>query len=352
MATSRRIGTRVIGEGAPLIIAELGVNHNGRLDVALAMVKAAHKAGCDAVKIQAYHAEEFCDPAATYTYRQPHLSPTATVTEKQVDMFRRCQLTREQIESIHDECRKLGLLFVATACDEEWISVLEGMVDAFKVGSDDLTHLPLLRRLARMDAPVILSTGMACEEEIGAALDVVGHNTAALLHCVSLYPTPIQQVNLSRMTSLCSFGVPVGFSDHSEGTLAALAALMMGAAVLEKHFTLNKALSGPDHWFSGTPSEFTTLREVYVGVLGSGAIAPSADETKMLQLARRSIVAALDVSPGTVISPGHLAFRRPGTGIPPTQVDAIVGRVALRSIKAGAQLTVDDVFEQAMGEPS
>jgi sialic acid synthase SpsE len=359
-----------VGSGKAIVIAELGINHNGDLKTALAMVDAAAEAGCDAVKIQAYDAEEFCGPEETYTYtvKSPsvtrtqskafapagefegspvYISPTREVTERQVDMFRRCQLNEDQIKVIHAFTKEKKMAFVATATDPYWIDFLKDKVDAFKVGSDDIVHIPLVRSMKATGRPVILSTGMANGPEIATAVGELGDDLMALLHCVSLYPTTYAQANLKRMWSLSDeFGVPVGFSDHTEGTAVSMVAISMGATVIEKHFTLSQFMAGPDHRFSATKDEMKKIcefaRNIQV-IQGTGGLRPGAGETEMALIARRSIIARRTIAEGETIVPSMIAFKRPGDGLPPSAIDLVVGSVAVKPIVGGQKIMFNDL---------
>ena len=337
-----KIGSFEIGTGRCMIVAELGINHNGSIDRALEMVRDAASAGVDGIKIQAYTAEEFVGPEETYTYWESDGTRPVPQTVSQQEMFRRCQLSEQDIARISDECRTLGKAFIATATDQHWIDYLcEIGVDALKVGSDDIIHLPLLRALKKTGKPIIISTGMASAEEIKAAITEC--RPAVLLHCVSIYPTPLDQVNLRRMDSLwpLPWSIHVGFSDHTYGTTVAKAAIARSAVMIEKHFTLNPQLPGPDQSFSGTADEFKdicTFAETFSQILGDGKIGPGEKELEMRKVARRSIVAAKLIRAGETITAEHLAYRRPGTGISPAMADFFIGTKSDRDVQPGQQI--------------
>lgn len=375
-----KIGDRKIGEGPCYVIAEAGLNHNGNVDLALSMVRAAAKAGADAFKIQCYTAAEFCDPHQTYTYKwespsvsevpnglpmgwhegkQVFFSRYTEVTEKQIDLFRRCQLTIDDVRRIRDCCRQNKIGFIATATDAEWIDTLVSLgVDALKIGSDDLVYHDLIGAAARTNLPLILSTGMANETDIKAATSVILHNRrpaldVAFLHCVSLYPTPLTKAHLIRMVDLYEFlgkyapdEWAYGYSDHTIGTAAASSAMLLGAQILEKHFTLDKTLRGPDHWFSANPEELTEICNAAPGalkILGTRGLGADPDEIQMREIARRSIVAKRDIKLGERIQMDMLTFKRPGTGLPPSEVRNILGMATVRGILAGAQISRADL---------
>jgi len=332
------------------VVAEAGLNHNGSLARALEMVNAAADAGCDAFKVQAYTAAEFVGPDETYTYlERPTEGPMRRVTERQRDMFDRCALKPSDLVTIHAECQRRKLHLFVTATDEQWVArvkALRGGLVVLKVGSDDIIHLPLLRVVAASGLPVVLSTGMASPPEIERALEVV--RPLVLMHCVSLYPTPPTHVNLLRMVTLAKYGHPIGYSDHSEGTLAAMMAVAIGASMVEKHFTLDRRLPGPDHWFSATPEDMKALVtgvRVATFMRGTGQVAPAKQEAAMRAIARRSVVLAQDLPVGTVLRQEHLAYRRPGTGMLPGAEYPLLGRQAARAFAAGEPLDPTAFFD-------
>lgn len=344
-----RIGSRKVGRGRPaFIVAEVGINHNGEVERAREMIRAAAACGVDAVKFQTFQAEEFVgDPTLTYTYT----SQGSPVTESMRALFKRHELAFGALGDLKAEADRCGVLFFSTPSGERAMQcLLEVGVPCVKVGSDDLTHLALLRELARFRLPMVLSTGMATEAEVREAIRVVRqarNSQIILLHCVSIYPTPDLACNLRRIESLRRrFPYPVGYSDHSEGIDAARLAVSLGAVMIEKHFTLDKNLSGPDHHFSADPAEMAALvREVRRAerMLGAGRIAPGPEEREMKRLCRRSIVARVPIEPGTVIGREMLALKRPGTGLAPADLKKVVGRRARRSLGPDQPLTLSDL---------
>jgi N,N'-diacetyllegionaminate synthase len=335
------IGARSVGDKSPcFIIAEVGVNHNGDPAIAHNMVDAIADAGVDCVKFQTFSAEEFVNsPDSVYEY----YSQGKKVTESMLAMFKRLELKRDEFASLFAHARNRGLVPLSTPTDRQAVDLLVELgVEAFKVGSDDLVYAPFLEYVARLGKPVIISTGMANAADIDRAVDVfikTGNDQLVIMHCSSLYPTPDEEVNLRRMVSLSTiYDYPVGFSDHSQGVTAGLGAAALGASVLEKHFTLDRNMPGPDHWFSSDPQELTSL---VAGVrrmenmLGHGRIWPSQEERDMASLCRRSIVLARDVAQGSVLQKSDLAFRRPGTGFMPYDLDRVVGRKTVTSLRAG-----------------
>ncbi|MDP6781723.1 MAG: N-acetylneuraminate synthase family protein [Alphaproteobacteria bacterium] len=339
-----------VGEGQPcFIIAEVGVNHNGDPELAMKMIKAAAEAGADCVKFQTFRAQEFVNDAEeTYTYT----SKGREVTESMLEMFQRLELKQEDFARLFEHTRELGLVPLSTPTDREAVDLLDELgAGAFKIGSDDLVYTPFLEYMAAKGKPVILSTGMAGMEDVERAVAAVrgaGNEQIVLLHCVSLYPTPDDQVNLHRIAALREkFGLAVGFSDHSSGITAALGAVALGGCMVEKHFTLDRNFPGPDHWFSADPAELkelvSALRRMEAH-LGAGDATLGEGEQDMASLAHRSIVASADLPAGHCIGEGDLAFRRPGTGLMPYEMDKIIGRRTREVVAAGTLLNVD-MFE-------
>ena len=342
-------GSKYIGSGQPCFIAaEIGINHNGDMLLAKRMIDAAVDAGTDAVKFQNYRTEDFLsDRSLTYTYE----SQGKQVTEPQFDMFKRCELSVPQLQELRQHCETRGVIFLSTPTGEDGIrDLIAAGAPLLKNGSDYLTHLPVIRSMARTGLPTILSTGMATLEEVEdavAAFKKAGGTELLILHCTSSYPTPATEVNLRKITTLsATFGCPVGFSDHSWGTTAALGAVVLGACFIEKHFTLDKNLPGPDHRFSSDPEEFRELvmrvREIEQN-MGDAHIGPTPSETKNRQSFRLSCVAARDLNPGHVIELGDIAFRRPGSGLPPKKIVVLLGKSTKRKILFGEALVIDDV---------
>jgi len=334
-------GGRQIGEGQPCFIAaEIGINHNGDMELARKMIDAAVAAGADAVKFQNYRTEDFLsDRSLMYTYE----SQGQTVTESQYDMFKRCELSVTQLQELCSYCVSKGVIFFSTPTGDSGIDDLrKAGAPMLKNGSDYLTHLPLIRTMARSGLPTVLSTGMATEEDIAdavTAFEEAGGKDLILLHCTSSYPTPAEDVNLRKVTTLKSrFGHLVGFSDHSWGTIAAVGAVALGACFVEKHFTLDKNLPGPDHAFSSDPLEFAELTAQIRAMeknLGRAYIGPTAAEEKSRISFRLSCVAQTDLPAGHVVRMDDIAFRRPGSGLPPKMAESLVGKVLEGGLKKG-----------------
>jgi N,N'-diacetyllegionaminate synthase len=347
--TEMNINGRQIGVGhAPFVIAEVGINHNGELEKAIEMIRVAKAAGADAVKFQTFKASEFVgDARQMFTYK----SRGQDVTESMLAMFKRYELPREAWSVINAECQRQNITFMSTPQNRSDLDVLcELGVTAVKVGSDDFTNLPLIRSYAQTSLPLILSCGMSDLAEVHQALQAAGAldgYPVALLLCTSQYPTPPQDVNLRKLSTLqAAFpGLITGFSDHTQGSLASSLAVVMGALIFEKHFTLDNDLPGPDHWFSENPR---TLAEWVAGIrtatvmLGSGLVRPTAAELEMRKIARRSLVALTGIAKGHRLTLNNVGARRPGHGLQPSFLDQVIGSVAARDIAAGELLMLGD----------
>lgn len=344
-----RIGHKLVGGGAPCFIAaEIGVNHNGDLDLACRMIDAAAAAGADGVKFQNYRTEDFIgDRTITYAYR----SGGRTVTESQYEMFRRCELSREQLATLKAHADRRGVVFFSTPTSVETLRDLTDLgVPLLKNGSDFLGHLPLVEAMGRSGLPTMLSTGMATVAEIEDAVRAfraTGNDQLVILHCTSSYPTPPDDVHLRKIPALAAaFDCPVGLSDHAIGIVAALGAVALGAACVEKHFTVDRNLPGPDQGFSCDPGE---LRQLVDGVrtleanLGTPTIGPAASELQARRDYRLSCAARRALAAGDVLGERDVVFRRPGHGVPPSQLASLVGRTLARPIAAGHVLTPEDL---------
>ena len=342
------IAGRRIGPGDPcFIVAEAGVNHNGDLDLARELVKVAALAGADAVKFQTFRATDLVSPQASKASYQS----TVTGAGSQLDMLAALELSEDAHRRLIKECQTRHILFLSSPFDDESADMLERLgVAAFKVGSGELTNHPLLARLAAKRRPVILSTGMANLDEVTAAVDAFreaeGHQFA-LLHCVSAYPANPADVNLRAITTLQNkFPVPIGYSDHTLGNEVAFAAVAMGACIIEKHFTLDRSMAGPDHQASATPEELADLvrgiRKIEAA-LGNGQKVPAIAEQDVARVARKSLVYAQSLPAGTVIRPNHLTALRPGDGIPPSAAPKVIGRTLARAVKTYTKVKPDDL---------
>lgn len=342
-----KIGNRSIGNGAPcFIIAEAGVNHNGDIELARKLVDIAKEAGSDAVKFQTFKAERIVTKDAK---KAAYQMQTTGSSQSQYEMIKGLELNEDDFKSLAAYSKRKDILFLSSPFDLESINILSEIgVPAFKIASGEITNFPLIREISQRGMPVILSTGMADLGEIEAALQVirsVGLQEIVLLHCVSSYPTSACDVNLRAMETLRSaFKLPVGFSDHTCGIAASIASVAMGACVLEKHFTADKDLPGPDHKASLGPSELKEMVRCVrytERILGDGIKKPTKEELETRKAVRKSIVAACDLPIGICLQENMLDIKRPGTGIAPEQMHALVGRRIKAEIKKDEIITWD-----------
>lgn len=333
------IADRKIGNGEPcFIIAEAGVNHNGKVKLAKKLIDAAKKAGVDAVKFQVFRSNRVVvKTAEKATYQK-----RTTSKESQYEMLKKLELTEDEFTKLAAYAQRKNIIFLASAFDKRSVDLLEGLkVPAFKIPSGEITNFPLLRHIARKVKPIILSTGMSTLGEIAGALEVIrgeGADEVVLLHCVSDYPAKVEEMNLRAMNTLRrSFEFPVGLSDHTLGVTIPIAAVALGAAVIEKHFTLDKKLPGPDHKASLEPNELKEMINCIRNVekaLGNGIKRPTKNEEKIKKAVRKSIVARTKIPKGTVITKEMLDFKRPGIGIEPKYLEKVVGKRVKRDIEA------------------
>lgn len=349
MSAPVRIDGRLVGPGAPAyLVAEIGLNHNGDMELARRTIDAAREAGADAVKFQSYRTEDFVsDRTLTYSYT----SGGRTVTESQYDMFKRCELDEADLAALAAHCAERGIGFHSTPTSADGVRALVALgVGVLKNGSDYLGHLPLVTAMGESGLPTVLSTGMATVEEIDeavAAFRATGNAQLILLHCTSQYPTPAADVNLAAMTSLAErYGCLTGFSDHTDGAWAAAAAVARGACWIEKHFTLDRELLGPDHRFSADRAAFGAMVEAvrYVErALGSPAIGPTDGEQASRSAFRLSCVAARALPSGHRLSADDIAFRRPGDGLRPAEQPSLLGRTLVRDLAPGEPIRREDL---------
>lgn len=325
-----------------LIIAEAGVNHNGDIAMALDLVRAAARAKADLVKFQTFSATRLTTPQAPKADYQVR---TTGAAESQQEMIRRLELSFDDHLVLIEECRRQGIGFFSTGFDIESMEMLiELGLDRIKVPSGELTNLPYLRYVARQGVPVILSTGMATLADVEAAINVMlagglGREAITVLHCNTEYPTPMADVNLPAMVNMGrAFGVAVGYSDHTLGIEIPVAAVALGATVIEKHFTLDRNLEGPDHRASLEPDQLTAMvaaiRNIELVMSGDGVKRPSASEARNAPIARKSIVAKIDIRAGEAFCDANLTTKRPGFGLSPMRWDDVIGRPALRDFAA------------------
>ncbi len=324
-----------------MIIAEAGVNHNGDLAMARHLVDAAAEAGADMVKFQTFRANRL---VTAFAKKASYQMATTVVDESHHEMIRRLELTEAMHDNLIAHCRQRQIEFFSTAFDVESLDYLMGLGMArIKVPSGEITNLPYLRRVGGYGKPVILSSGMSNLGEIEAALSVLEQagtfrDKITVLHCNTEYPVPMAEVNLRAMLSIrAAFGVAVGFSDHTEGIEVAIAAAALGATVIEKHFTLDRGLPGPDHRASIEPADLgrmvRSIRNVELA-MGDGVKRPGKSEEQNRPIGRRSLVAARPIAKGEVFSAATLTAKRPGTGISPMRWDEVIGRRAIRDFSA------------------
>lgn len=336
-------GYDICDDALPYCIAEVGINHNGDLTTALKMIEIAKISGADAVKFQTFSADEFCgDSEQLFTY----MSKGTEITERMISMFKRYELSQNDWSEIKRFCNKIGITFFSTPQNETDLDMLLKIgVPAIKVGSDDFTNHPLLKVYASKGLPLILSCGMSDLSEIYQSLDVVGAidgYPTILLLCTSQYPTPPEDVNLNKITTLrAAFPmVKIGFSDHTVGSLAASLAVALGASVFEKHFTLDHNMDGPDHWFSADPGELSSWVEqikLSKKMLGSAIVRPTQAEFEIRKSFRRYIVAEKTILANEVFSENNINLKRTanGLGLPASFLSYVLGRKAARNYRRG-----------------
>lgn len=347
MISKISIGNRNIGEGLPcFIIAEAGVNHNGDLDCAKRLIDAAHEAGADAVKFQTFKAENLVTRSAK---KADYQTKNDSVTTTQFQMLKNLEFSEEDFKKLSLHAKKRGIVFLSTAFDNASLDLLIRLnVTAFKIPSGEITNFPLMGKIAREKKPVILSTGMSTLKEVKEAVTYLkeqGCRDILLLHCTTSYPAPLESVNLRVMdTFRDEFHVPVGYSDHTAGILVPIAAVARGACVIEKHFTLDRTLPGPDHAASLEPDEFKrmvgAIREI-VSALGDGEKKMQLCEASIRDVVRKSIVAAKKITSGSIITEDLLAIKRPGTGIEPKHLKNLVGKSVVCEINKDTIITWD-----------
>lgn len=331
------------------IIAEAGVNHNGSLKLAKKLVDLACAAGADAVKFQTFKTEELVTLSAPKAEYQKRTVPG----KSQYEMLKKLELSQKDFVELFKYCKKKGIMFLSTPFDAQSASFLHKLgMKIFKISSGELTNHPLIRQIATYGKPIILSTGMATLKEVGKAVKEahkVANRRITLLHCTSNYPARPEDVNLRAMQTLGrTFKVPAGYSDHTEGLIIPIAAAALGAAVIEKHFTLDKSLPGPDHQVSLSPAELKemicSIRTVELAQ-GDGVKKPTKEEASTRKLARKSIVARAYIERSNIIQPDMLACKRPGHGLPPVYLDRVIGR------KAKTAISADQLIRLSMLEP-
>lgn len=344
-----KIGERLVGPGRPcFVIAEAGINHNGDLAMARRLIDVAAEAGADAVKFQTFKAELVISAEAPKAaYQLANTDPA----ESQLEMARGWQLPYDDFLTLRDHCRARGIIFLSTPFDHDSLDFLAGAgVPAIKIASGEITNVPLLRHAGATGLPVILSTGMSYLSEVQAAvaeLKGAGCRDLVVLHCVSNYPADPADANLRAMAAMAeALGLPVGYSDHTAGRAVALAAVALGACVLEKHFTLDTSLPGPDHKASLDPAELAALVagiRAVEAALGDGRKAPREAEADTRKVARRSLFLTRDLAAGEALEPNSLVALRPAGGIAPNELAQLAGRTTARALSAGQMLQWPDL---------
>ena len=320
-----------------LIIAEAGVNHNGDLATAKKLVEVAKECGADIVKFQTFQADRLVSKYAEMAeYQKKNLG----VEQSQREMLNKLMLRQEDFMTLSDYCKEMGIRFLSTPFDRESIQLLNTLQSIWKIPSGEITNYPYLVEMAKTGKDLILSTGMSTLQEVDAAMNVLkshGAGKITLLHCTTEYPAPYREVNLRAMQGMREhFACEVGYSDHTLGITVALAAVAMGAAVIEKHFTLDKSMEGPDHKASLEPEEFKTMvREIrnVEAAMGDKEKIVSDCEKRNIAVARKSIVALRNIKKGEIFSEENLTTKRPGTGISPMCWNEIIGSPALRDFE-------------------
>lgn len=320
------------------IIAEAGVNHNGSLELAKKLVDSAKDAGADCIKFQTFVAKNIASKNASKAEYQKQLTNS---DESQLEMLKKLELSFEEFIELNSYCKSKEIEFLSTGFDFDSIDFLNGLgMNTWKIPSGDITNLPYLMKIAELNKPVILSTGMSTMEDIRAALDVLIENGAGeitVLHCTTEYPTPFGDVNLTAMKTIhTEFEVPIGYSDHTRGIEIPIAAVAMGATVIEKHFTLDRNMEGPDHKASLEPDELKEMVSAIRNVekaIGTGEKKPALSETKNMAIARKSIIANRTIKKGDILTEENLTVKRPGNGISPMKWFEVIGKQAIRDFE-------------------
>lgn len=342
-----RIGNRIIGEGHPVfIVAEIGINHNGDPVLAEKLIRAAADAGADAVKFQTFKAE---DLVAANTPKDEYMKKETGSSESMYDMFKRLELPQNSYRSLKDLAESMGLIFFSSPFSESAVDFLFNLdVKVFKIASAEITNLPILRYIGRKGLPVILSTGMSSLNEVRTALKILqdsGCKDIVLLHATISHPAKKEDLNLRAIGTLKNeFKFPVGYSDHTDDIFVPSLAVASGAVLIEKHFTLDKLMDGPDHCHSMDPkgmSDMVKMIRDTEKILGASDKTCVKAEEDVRLLARRSIISKKGISKGTRIESSMITVKRPGTGIAPLSIDKILGKVALIDIPSDEAIKWD-----------
>lgn len=320
------------------IIAEAGVNHNGDIQVAKEMIAIARESGVDAIKFQTFQAEKL---VTAQSRKAAYQQKTTGNSESQLEMLKKLQLTQAEFMELKNYCNEVGIEFISTPFDMDSIDFLDRIgMKIWKIPSGEITNLPYLIKIAKTKLPVIVSTGMATLDEVAETISVLrkyGSQEISLLHCTTEYPTPVEDVNLNAMLTMQNkFNLPIGYSDHTMGTEIAIAAVAVGAVMIEKHFTLDRMMKGPDHQASLEPVELKAMVRAIRNVekaMGDGIKKPAQSEIKNIQIARKSIVAARNIKHGELFTKDNLTVKRPGNGITPMKWFEVLGQKAMRDFE-------------------
>lgn len=333
-----KIGSKLVGEGEHcFILAEAGINHNGDIKVAKKLIDKAKEAGADAIKFQSYHTEDFVSKKSEY-----------------YQLFKDLELSDEEFKELCEFAKEKNIIFISTPLDLKYVDILNEMnVPAFKIASGDLTFTPLLKKVAKTKKAIIVSTGMATIGEIDEAINTIkkaGNEDIILLHCISSYPAPFEEVNLKAIITLKNtFNLTVGYSDHTIGAEVPLAAVALGAKVIEKHFTLNKDMEGPDHRLSADPEEFKEMVEgirIIEKALGDGNKRPMECEKDERISGRRSIVAKMPIKEEEKITEENILYKRPAIGIEPKFSDIVFNKKVKRDIGEGDIIKWENLMKE------
>jgi N,N'-diacetyllegionaminate synthase len=336
-----KVGDKIIGENHPVfIIAEAGVNHNGSIEIAKLMVDAAAGAKVDAIKFQTFKAEKIITSTAP---KAEYQKVTTDTNESQFEMIKKLELNMEAHKELINHCNRRGILFLSSPFDLESIELLCKLeLEIFKIPSGEITNLPYLRKIGCSKKKIILSTGMATLDEVKEALNILIQSGSSkeditVLHCNTEYPTPFKDVNLKAMLTLKKeLNVNIGYSDHTVGIEVPIAVAALGATIIEKHFTLDRNMEGPDHKASLEPSELKAMIDAIRNIeisMGDGVKRPSESEFKNISFSRKSIVAARNIKKGELLNEHNITVKRSGNGISPMRWDEVVGRKAARNFK-------------------
>lgn len=334
-----------------IVIAEAGVNHNGDIEMAKQLIEAAALAGADYVKFQTFKAEKLVSKSAKKADYQ--INNTGDADSSQLEMLRKLEIKEADYPILIEHCKKNNIKFLSSPFDEESVDFLLNIgITLFKIPSGEITNYPYLKKIGKLNKEVILSTGMCDMNDIRAAIDLLisagaSKKNISVLHCNTEYPTPMKDVNLSAMLTIQKeFGINIGYSDHTIGIEIPIAAVALGATIIEKHFTINKSLPGPDHKASLEPNELKSMvnaiRNIEVAI-GDGVKKPSDSEKKNIDIARKSIHFSRALKKGDVIKEEDVVMKRPGNGISPMEMDKVLGKVLLNDVFEDTMLKWEDI---------